>query len=353
VRPRYPPLVSASPSAPDAFLARAALFEGLDEEALARVRAAGELRSLGPGTVVFEEGEPGFDLYVVKAGVLEVRKRQDGDPDGAGRVVNYLSVGECVGEMSLITGQPRSATVRVPQRAEILRVPGLAFERMLHADATIAVNLARILAYRLEVANQLHISSSPAQRHLSGDLAYFDLADVCQTLVNGKRTGTMSLVTSEIGGDVRLFFERGQVRHVSALRLAGQDAMLYVFRRPLEGSFEFESSETYPGPEDATDEIRIDPMGLILEGLRQRDELEAARARLGGRTRLRPGEALPWEDPAGPRPWRDEHEAALARALHAELARGDAIDAVLARRPEDELRAMQIVVALFEAGALV
>lgn len=312
----------------------------------------------GPGGVIFEEGSPGFDLYVIKTGVVEVRKRSEGHQKA--KVVSFLSPGECVGEMSLITGLPRSATVRVPQKADVFRVPGLAFEGLLNRYAAIAVSLAKILAFRLEIANQLHVSESSAQKHLSGDLEYFDLLEVSQTLHHGRRTGVMAVVAPAVGGEAQLFFDGGHIRHARSGRLDGRDAVLCVFRRPLEGSFEFRTTDAYEGPLGET-AIEESPMGLILEAVRQRDEIDALRTRLppAGHIYHRRAASVPWIAPAargaerdGRQPWQPTSaaELAMARSLHAEIGAGRTIGALVDAHPADELAVHEIVAALLAAG---
>src|SRR2546425_4813307 len=59
------------------------------------------------------EGTPGVSMYIIKSGLVEVRKK---DPaTGIDFLVAQLSEGAAVGEMSLLTGKPRSATVTTVQ----------------------------------------------------------------------------------------------------------------------------------------------------------------------------------------------------------------------------------------------
>src|SRR3712207_4643055 len=60
---------------------------------------------LPAGTVLFQRGDPGDRFYMVQAGALEVRLGVD--PDGL--VLRHAGPGDALGEMALLTGQPRSA----------------------------------------------------------------------------------------------------------------------------------------------------------------------------------------------------------------------------------------------------
>src|SRR5438552_278773 len=75
------------------------------------------------GTVLFREGDAGESFYIVVSGQVEVR--------AGGRVVAYFGPGECFGEMALLTGAPRSATVVVVLDCRLLTLDGSAFARLL------------------------------------------------------------------------------------------------------------------------------------------------------------------------------------------------------------------------------
>jgi CRP/FNR family transcriptional regulator, cyclic AMP receptor protein len=107
-------------------------------------------REFAPGTVLFEEGQPGDYMYVVQSGEVEIR-RQVGETE---RVLAVLPAGEFFGEMAILNGRPRSATAVVRTRARIIVIEGKTFEAMLRARPEIALRIIKSLANRLESANQ-------------------------------------------------------------------------------------------------------------------------------------------------------------------------------------------------------
>lgn len=107
-------------------------------------------RDFEPGTVLFEEGQPGDYMYVVQRGEVEIR-RQVGETE---RVLAVLPPGEFFGEMAILNGRPRSATAVVKTDARLLVIEGKTFEAMLRAKPEIALRIIRALATRLEGANQ-------------------------------------------------------------------------------------------------------------------------------------------------------------------------------------------------------
>jgi CRP/FNR family cyclic AMP-dependent transcriptional regulator len=94
------------------------------------------------GTVVIREGDPAGDLYLVVEGAADVRRN--------GRKLRTLFIGDCFGELALLTGSPRTATVTAVTPLELLCVRQSDFAELLRASPTIGAKLARSLAERLE-----------------------------------------------------------------------------------------------------------------------------------------------------------------------------------------------------------
>jgi NTE family protein len=96
------------------------------------------------GDVVCREGDPGDRFFVVLSGELEVWT------GGArGRVVSRLSPGECLGEMSLLLGGARAATVSAARTSRLLALDKTVFDRFVRGNATALEYLSRVLCKRL------------------------------------------------------------------------------------------------------------------------------------------------------------------------------------------------------------
>lgn len=343
--------------APYQFLRQSPVFGGLPPELLAKVYASGEVLDCGPGFVLFEEGSPGFDLFVVKEGVVEVVKA--GAAAEVSKVVSFLAEGDTVGEMSLLTGQLRSATVRVPEHARIFRMPGHTFDGLARTHAEISLNLAKALAARLQALTSLHIAEASAPKHLAGDLAYFDLLEVCQALNQGRRTGLLRIRTEQADG-VWLYFREGELLHARLGPLSGSDAALAIFRATLSGTFEFEAQDA---SEELAGELPITDgaIGLFLEAARQKDEILELLSRL-------PGPAHVFSQVA-PFPWRAPVEGAeddlarwqpkdpdalrLAARVWAGVAIGDSVHQIQRDNVVHELTALKVLRSLARMHAIV
>jgi CRP-like cAMP-binding protein len=107
-------------------------------------------RSFPAGLVLFREGDPGREMYVVHSGRIELTRRM---ADREAHLA-YIPPGEFFGEMAILNNRPRSATATVVEDAWLLVIDGRTFEAMLRAKAEIAVRMIKSLAARLEQANR-------------------------------------------------------------------------------------------------------------------------------------------------------------------------------------------------------
>ncbi len=130
-----------------AALERTPLFAGLDREHLEDVLSVGQRVSYQPGQAIVERGDPGDAMYIVVSGVAEV--------DVGGRY-HRLERGDFFGEMAVLAGNRREATVKAVEPLEALRIPGEEFQTFLSSNPQIAVGMLKSLVERLrEVQDRL------------------------------------------------------------------------------------------------------------------------------------------------------------------------------------------------------
>ena len=128
------------------------LFSELSPDSLAKLGTCLKTAEFPPSEVIVREGAPGVSMYIIKSGLVEVRKK---DPTtGIDFLVAQLSEGAAVGEMSLLTGKPRSATVTTVQSTVVFTLTRADFRNLLTQHPEISLGLARILAERLEDATK-------------------------------------------------------------------------------------------------------------------------------------------------------------------------------------------------------
>jgi len=222
------------------FLRRCELFESQPPEVLGAVLAQGQFHEYGPGEVVVHQGEPGDRLYVVKDGILEVLAFSSDSTEPV--PIAYLGTGEVLGELALLTGSPRSATVRCPQGAELFAVEKAVFLDLMDELPTLSRHLCVVLARRLEATN-LKLPRSPGKQ-LQGKLEYFDLATVIQTLIGSHQTGSL-VVSHDKQKLAELFFFRGNIARAKYRNLIGDDAVFQLFLSPVDGEFSFTGGRSW------------------------------------------------------------------------------------------------------------
>src|SRR5512138_90080 len=107
-------------------------------------------REFAAGDVLFREGEPGKEMYVVQQGRVNVSKKV-GDVE---KILSSMGPGEFLGEMSILNNKPRSATATCAERSKLLVIDAKTFEAMIRGNAEIAVRMIKKLADRLAAANE-------------------------------------------------------------------------------------------------------------------------------------------------------------------------------------------------------
>lgn len=132
------------------FLMGAPMFGDLDAAELSQIVHLMQIQYLREGQTVFREGQPGDAWYVVFEGSVEVLA---GDPIEGERVLLRLGPPACFGEMAILDGSPRSATVRASERSTVFRFPRADFRELLQADNLAAYKLVYHMAQVL-VARQ-------------------------------------------------------------------------------------------------------------------------------------------------------------------------------------------------------
>jgi len=128
-------------------LERTPLFAGLDRGHLEDVLAVGRRVSFEPGQAIVERGDPGDAMYIVLGGAAEV--------DVGGRF-HRLERGDFFGEMAVLAGKPREATVKAAEPVEALRISADDLQAFLAANPRVAVGMLKSLVERLrEVQDRL------------------------------------------------------------------------------------------------------------------------------------------------------------------------------------------------------
>ena len=123
-----------------------ALVGPLDGATLRDVEAQVEWVSLRGGDVLCREGEAGDSVYILLSGRLRAVAP---DETGTGQGISEVAPGEMIGEMALVTGEPRSATVHAVRDSGLARLSRAGFEQVHRRHPQVATAVARTVAQRL------------------------------------------------------------------------------------------------------------------------------------------------------------------------------------------------------------
>jgi CRP-like cAMP-binding protein len=96
-----------------------------------------ELVELKKGEVLFEQGDEGEHAYLLMAGMLGVRVKQ---PDGTETVIDRAAPGTIIGEMALLSGEKRTATVFAVNNAGLIRLSKTKFEQLTAQDESLLID---------------------------------------------------------------------------------------------------------------------------------------------------------------------------------------------------------------------
>ncbi|VAV88116.1 Serine protease [hydrothermal vent metagenome] len=128
------------------------IFRSLDPQIRATILNATERLKIRAGDHLFEAGDAGDAIYVVTTGSLGVYFP---GPTGYPQLSAVIKPGETVGEMAVISGEPRSATVTAIRDCELIKLTRVEFDRLVQSKPVIMNELNRLLVHRLQqVATQ-------------------------------------------------------------------------------------------------------------------------------------------------------------------------------------------------------
>jgi CRP/FNR family transcriptional regulator, cyclic AMP receptor protein len=127
------------------------LFSGLDESELQRLSQVAVRRRAGRNEQVVRAGEDAESLIVLLTGRAKVTNF---DEEGREIILAWLGPGEFFGEMGLIDGSPRSASVVAVEPCELLAIGKAEFQRCMQENFQVAQKLMQILVRRLREADR-------------------------------------------------------------------------------------------------------------------------------------------------------------------------------------------------------
>jgi CRP/FNR family transcriptional regulator, cyclic AMP receptor protein len=127
------------------------LFAGLPARQVRKIASLGSVARFDAKTPIVNAGDPGEAFYVILSGRAKVQR-------GRGRTVAQIGPGSYFGEMALVDGAPRSATIVADTETTCLLLTRKRFARILRGEPTVVLSLLRTLAARVR-----ELEASPAE----------------------------------------------------------------------------------------------------------------------------------------------------------------------------------------------
>jgi CRP-like cAMP-binding protein len=134
-----------------ALLRRVPVFSTLSGDDLDRVARVVVPRRFEAGEVVFKEGDEGSTCYVVRTGRARAIREH---PDGRSITLAHFGPGDIFGEMAMLDGERRSATVEATEETDAIAILSADMHRLLHQYPDISVKLIAALGQRLRDTNE-------------------------------------------------------------------------------------------------------------------------------------------------------------------------------------------------------
>jgi len=238
----------------------------LPEELVAGIYECARMSEHSPGKTLVEPDHVVESLHIIDKGKIDILVGGDGRVPH--RVTEVRGRGECVGELSFLSGDPAGLTARVKTEAMLASVEKGNFEDLLAEYPHLSFYLTRLLAQHARKADAKLVSD--LESGLSGKLSMMALAELVQTLHNSRKTGVLRVKSADDEGEIH--FAEGNVRHAQLGNTGGEEAF-YQLLTWAEGSFVFKG-----GTAEAEPTIFRATMGLLMEGMRRQDELRKMRA---------------------------------------------------------------------------
>jgi CRP/FNR family transcriptional regulator len=123
----------------------------LDQEELERIAKVAIPRSFPKGARVFHEGDTSDACYVIRSGEVRVTREH---PDGRAIALATLGPGELVGELAMLDGEVRSASVEALSDVELLAISAADMRGLLERNADITAKLVVALTRRVRETNE-------------------------------------------------------------------------------------------------------------------------------------------------------------------------------------------------------
>jgi len=130
------------------------VFEKLSSRELKEIERIVHHRVYGKGENIFQEGEPGMGMYIIKSGKVKILTQVNAREEELAQI----GVGDLFGELALLDESPRSATAVAMEKTELIAIFRPDFFDLMNRNTQLglklALKLAQMIGTRLRIANE-------------------------------------------------------------------------------------------------------------------------------------------------------------------------------------------------------
>ncbi|MEA2163503.1 MAG: hypothetical protein QOK37_1630 [Thermoanaerobaculia bacterium] len=187
------------------------------------------------------------------------------------------------------------------------------------------------------------VTRPEATATFAGELEFFGLPAVMQTLGEMNATGMLTIANKQKAAVAKFIFVDGEFLNAQMGNLRGEEVLYQMLERPMAGTFAF---VPYPAEKLSSDVVPKEIMGLVLEGMRRNDEMQRLIA-------IVPDDMTLTKTNFKPTTHEDEDDPALAREVWMKASSGTSIAECERQIATDSFRIRRLVAHWLERGALV
>ncbi|MBA3600052.1 MAG: mechanosensitive ion channel family protein [Acidobacteria bacterium] len=149
-------------------LSSVSIFAPLSDEETQKLAEASLIRVFAPDESIVRQGQKGNSMFVINRGTVNVQIKEN----GAAKNLRTLREGDFFGEMGLLTGEPRTATVLAVDETEVLEINNLCLKPILEENPELVASLSKIIEERRVALDKLEEHTK--EREIAGKTSVFD-----------------------------------------------------------------------------------------------------------------------------------------------------------------------------------
>lgn len=244
-------------------LKKVPFFRTLGKDGISFIVERLKFKPFEKNETICKAGDPGDKMFIIISGTVKVVVTSE---EGEEKVIASLGGGDYFGEMALLTGEPRSASVITTEPSEMFILNKADFDLIVERFPSITLSMGKIMSQRLRDTLQKAAkgSSGKTVQTVKGNLAEKKLVDVLKFCENNSLNG--KVIVKKDGEQGEILYEKGELQKVKLGNLA-EDNALDTLLNWQEGDFIIEprplqmESEKPTGAQTKTPESKKEQKG--------------------------------------------------------------------------------------------